>query len=287
MTRPLFAMLLAGALAGFGQQQPADAIPKDLVKLLIGSMYGPSADIVIGLPAGFPQELLPRDSVAKISTVFSTNMMVIVEAPTLPAELSQYERQLANGGWTPAPAGMSGGRGLLSAPPARAPLMLCNGDRYATYSLTPRPAGGSYARISVSTPARPGPPCQPSGPGAYASMSLSGEIELPAFLPPTGSRTTYGSGGGGGTDYFEQSLRLQTTMPVAEVLQHYRAQAEKHGWKFESQAVAESVGVARFSLLSTKKEPVAATILISIVPGDHPMDIVLRLARASTRPRTP
>ena len=90
-----------------------------------------------------------------------------------------------------------------------------------------------------------------------------------------------------GSDSYEQRLRLQTPLALPAVLQHYRAQIEKHGWTFQSQAIAEGLGAARFAVTPMKKEPIVAILSVTEVPGDQPLEIGFRLVKASSNRYAP
>lgn len=295
MKRLTLAMFIAcGAVTPAQQQQPV-MIPKDLVMLLMrGGMGAPSDgyDIVLGAPDGFPPELLPRGAKPLISTVSRSGTMLIAEAPELTPDLTRLEQPLIAAGWTISPrSAAQPQRGLLGAP-AQGSSLWCNGSRFASVMVFPRLAGGSYVRISVSDSAltpQPAPmsPCTPIN--QPAPIPWFADIDMPLLFPPAGSRAVNsGVGmGGGAFDSYDQRLRLETTLTLPEVLQHYRAQIEKHGWTFQSQAVAEGIGVVRFAVPSTKKEPVAATLTVMAVPGPPPIEIGLHLVRAASRPYGP
>lgn len=286
------AIIVACGSAGLAQQQQSPvSIPKELVVLLMRGgmpMPGDGYDIVLGAPAGFPPELLPPGAKPLISTVTRSNTMVIAEAPDLPAGLPRLERQLSAAGWTVSPRSMpqTQQRGLLSTPPSGASSLWCNGSRYASVMVFPRPAGGSYVRASVSdpsliTPPAPMSPCTPMT--QPMQMSSFADVDMPLLFAPAGSRALgFGGMSGGGGDAYDQRLRLETTLALPEVLTHYRAQIEKHGWTFQSQAVADGIGVVRFSVMSIKQELMAATFTVTAVPGTPPLEIALRLVRATT-----
>jgi hypothetical protein len=283
--KPLTLALIIGcSAAALAQQQSPSSIPKELVVLLMrgGLTTGDSFDIVLGAPAGFPAELLPPGAKPLISTVSRTGMMVIAEAPNLTSEAARMEGQLTAAGWTaPARYGPPAQRGLLSSAPSQGATMWCRGDRYASISTSPRPEGGSYVRISVNDASRGGP-CAPMPQSSLGSFFA--DVDLPLLFPPPGSQATGGTNSSSGLDFHDQRLRLQTTLSLADVLQHYRSQLEKHGWKYQSQAIAEGLGMVRFSLTSSKNEPVVAILRLTAVPGDPPLEVGLHLVRAPYRP---
>lgn len=285
MKRLTLALVVTCSSVAFAQQPSTAAIPKDLVMLLMRGgmmMPGDTFDIVLGAPEGFPAELLPRGAKPLISTTTRTGMMVIAAAPDLPADMARFDRQLAAAGWTVGPrSGPAQQRGLLSSAPSQIPAMWCQGDRYASVSMSPRPDGGSFMRISVNDSSR-GAPCAAMTQPSY--VALFSDVDMPLLFPPPGSRAVGGSGAGGGMDAYDQRLRLQTTLSLPDVLRHYRAQLEKHGWTYQSQAIADGVGIVRFSLTSLKKAPVAATVSVTVVPGDPPLEISFRLVKAPPRP---
>ena len=278
----ILAVIVACGSAGLAQQQAPASLPKELVVLLMRGfmMAGDDFDIVLGAPAGFPAELLPRGAKPLISTTTRTNMTVVAEGPDLASGLAEYERQVLAAGWTASPRSGAQQRGLLAAAPAQTPAMWCRGDKYASVWSTPRPGGGSVVRIGMSDTSR-GNPCAPMGQPSFTSMQS--EVDLPLLFPPPDSRAIGGGSSGGGSESYDQRLRLETKLTLPAVLQHYRSQVEKHGWKFESQALADGIGVARFAGLSLKKEPVTATISVVVVPGEPPLEVTLHVVRAPYR----
>ena len=281
LTLALLAACGCATLSAQQQQSPA-SIPKDLVALLMRGigMAGDDFDIVLGAPAGFPAELLPDGAKPLISTTSQRNVMLVAEAPDLSGDMTAYERRLGSAGWTVSPRSGGQQRGLLASAPQQMPSMWCRADKYATVSALPRPGGGSIVRIGVSDTSR-GNPCEPMGAPSYSS--IQGDLDMPLLFPPPNSRAMGGGAVAGGSDYYDQHLRLETKLTLPDVLQHYRALLEQHGWKFESQALADGLGVARFAAVSLKKEPVAATISVVVVPGDPPLELTLHIVRAPYR----
>lgn len=283
MKRLLLAVLVICGVPASAQQQQTASIPKELVVLLMRGVMMPADefDIVLGAPAGFPTELMPRGARPLISTTTKTSVMVVAEAP---GDMAGYEKQIAAAGWTVSPRSGMQQRGLVAAAPPAMPAMWCRADKYATVSASPRPAGGSIVRIGLSDTSR-GNPCDPIGTPSYSS--IQNDVEMPLLFPPPASRAIGGGYSGGGTDAYDQRLRLETKLTLPEVLQHYRAQIEAHGWKFQSQALADGLGIARFAVVSAKKEPVTATISVITAPGEPPLEITLHVVRAPNRPFLP
>jgi hypothetical protein len=282
MKRLILAVLVVCGAPVSAQQQPT-SIPKDLVVLMMRGVMMPADefDIVLGAPANFPAELLPRGAKPLISTTTRTNVMVVAEVR---GDMAGYEKQMAAAGWTVSPRSGMQQRGLVAAAPPTMPAMWCRADKYASVSVSPRPAGGSIVRIGLNDTSR-GNPCDPMGTPSYNSMQS--DVEMPLLFPPPGSRAIGGGYGGGGMDSYDQRLRLETKLTLPQVLQHYRAQVEAHGWKFQSQALADGLGVARFDAVSTKKEPVTATLSVNTAPGEPPLEITLHVVRAPYRPFLP
>ena len=280
-------IVVGGAGPAGQQQQSRESIPKDLVLLLMRGAIMPDDDfdIVLGLPAGFPSELLPRGAKPLISTTTKTNMTVIAQAGNEALDVAAYDRQLASAGWSTSPRSGAQTRGLLAGAPPQLPGMWCRADKYASIWASPRPEGGSIVRVAVSDTSR-GNPCSPMGPQTFNSIQT--DVDLPLLFPPPQSRATgTGMSGGGSSDSYDQRLRLETRLTTPEVLQHYRAQLEAHGWKFQSQAVGDGVGIVRFAVVSVKKEPVTATLSVVVVPGEPPLEVTLRILRAPYRPFVP
>lgn len=279
----IIAVCAVGATAQQQQQSPA-SIPKDLVVLLIGGgimIPADDFDILLGAPAGFPAELVPSGAKPLIGTTTPTNVTVIAEAGNQAFDVAGFDRQLAAAGWTMGPRSGAQTRGLVAAGPTQMPGMWCKGNKYASvWQSPPRPGGRSIVRIGLSDTSR-GNPCEPMGQPSFSSMQT--DVEMPILFPPPGSRALAGGGSGGGSEHLDQRLRLETKLPLPEVLKHYRAQIEAHGWKFQSEAVADGLAVARFAAETVKKEPVTATLSLTLVPGEPPLEVALRVVRAPYR----
>lgn len=269
------------ALAQAPQARPSDTIPKELVTVLLRGpgMTGENFDIRIGAPETFPRELLPEGATAAVSSVSDRSTTVVAEAPQLTDDTRAYVRRAEAGGWiSHGPMSM---RGLVSSA-TEPPLMFCQGDRYATVYLSPRPAGGRYARISLTTDPRRGA-CQPMP--RYAGPSFFADITLPFLTPPAGSRSM-GAGSSSGSDHHDQRLRMQTQLSVEALVSHYVTQLQKDGWKLDGRGEAGGVAMARLTKMSSINEAIVANLIVNRMPNDD-LDVAFRLMRVDPNRRMP
>jgi hypothetical protein len=290
MRRPSLTIVLtavlsapAGDAARAQSLQSFDTIPRELVALLLrgpGAYPGDNFDIKIGAPPNFPRELLPGGVTAAASTISERGMTVVAEAPQLTSrDLAQHDRDLAAAGWTNSMS-MSA-RGLVSS--STSPMSsTCKGDQYATISYSQRPAGGLYLRVSLTTDPRRGS-CVPAGQRPPANFA---DVDLPPLASPEGVRMMI-SGSGGGTDNYEQRIRLETAAEPAALVRHYGDQLEKAGWKRESAAGAAGVAFARFTFVTAAKDTVVGLVTVTTLPGGMQTDVSLRLLRIDPGRRFP
>lgn len=260
-------------------QQSTDTIPKELVTLLLrgpGSMGG-EFDIRLGAPADFPKELLPDGATAAVSTVSERGVTVVAEAPALGDDTSAYRKKVEAAGWVNhGPMSMFGLMSNASQPP----LMFCQGPRYATVYLSEREKGGRYARITLTSDPRRGT-CRAAP--SYAGPSFFADITLPRLMPPAGSRAA-GSGSSSSSDHFDQHLRLQTELPMKDVVAHYVDLLKKDGWKLEGRGDAGDTSMARLQKLSDLKDPIVANLLVNKMPNGD-LDVSFRLLRVDPNRR--
>lgn len=263
------------------QARPSDTIPKELVTLLLRGpgVTGENFDITIGAPETFPRELLPDGATAAVSSVSERSTTVIAEAPQLTDDTRAYVRKAEAAGWiSHGPMSM---RGLVSSA-IEPPLMFCQGDRYATVYLSPRPAGGRYARISLTTDPRRGV-CQPMP--RYMGPSFFADITLPFLTPPDGSRSM-GTGSSSGSDHHDQRLRMQTTLTVEALVKHYVAQLRNDGWKLEGRGEDDGFAIARLVKMSSINEAIIANLIVNRMPNGD-LDVAFRLMRVDPNRRMP
>lgn len=281
MRRPLVFFVVTGALA-IGSLH-AQSVSKELLNLLTrGVGMGPNDnyDLRIGAPPSFPRELLPRGVTPAASTVAERMIVVVAEAPGLTGrDLSQHERDLAAAGWSSMSS--MGMRGLVSSNSTPS-SNFCKGDQHATISYGQRTAGGLNLRVAVTTDPRR--MCAGSGP---RMMSNFADVELPNLTPPAETRTLM-SGSSGGTDRYDQNIRLDTKLTPDAVVKHYGDQLEAAGWKREAQAGGAGVALARFTVLSaTTKETVVAVVVAAALPPDGQIAVNLQLLRVDPNRRFP
>lgn len=277
------AAALAFVLPIAAQSTPqSDTIPKELVTLLLrgpGMGSQDNFDIRIGAPGNFPKELLPDGATAAVSTVSERATTVVAEAPQLTDDLRAYQRKVESAGWLM--TGSMTPRGGLVSSTFEAPLMFCQGDRYASIYLSNRPAGGRYARILLTTDPRRGS-CQPVP--RYGGPQFFADVTLPRMLPPEGSRGMAGAGSSMGSDHFEQRLRLQTPLEPAAVARHYADQLARDGWKIEGRGDGQGFAIARLTKSSDLKEVIVANIIVNAMPGGD-LDVSFRLMRTDPNRR--
>lgn len=279
----MLSLFVAGAGAA---AQSSDTIPKELVTLLLrgpGVYPGENFDIKIGAPANFPMDLLPKGVTPAVSTTSERVTMVVAEAPALTSrQMLQHERDLVAAGWVSMSMMSMSGRGLVSNNSSMPSVSACKGDQYATIYSSPRPAGGLYLRVSLTTDPRRGS-CV-----ASPARPLSGfaDVDLPALLPPDGVPTV-GSGASNSGDSFTQHLRMQTTMALDDIVEHYASQLEKAGWKRERKADTQGFAIARLSTVSTGKETVLALITAVTMPDGKQVDVGLQMLRVDPNRRFP
>jgi hypothetical protein len=88
-------------------------------------------------------------------------------------------------------------------------------------------------------------------------------VKVPTLLPPTGAMAFPGGSSWSGDDGSTRS-NLRTTMPVDSVLAHYTAQLVTGGWRAEGKpAIAESIGVQRFSFRDGQDDWLAALLIMA------------------------
>lgn len=254
----LAALLVVPALPAAAQQQD-EMISKRLVALLFPGFLD---RLVEGLADDFPEDALPDGATALVSMSSPRNVMVVAEAPSFTlADRPRYERKLAAAGWTEG-AGPMGGRGLTATPFA-VPTMFCRDDRMLSYTTQPRPGGGHHLRISVSPSGEHGP-CANDPRAPRPSMFDDGD--LPPLPPPADSRSMGVSSGGSG-DALDQTARLETRMPPAEVEAYYTALLTEAGWTLEARLTGEGVSIARFAPPPGREGPRIGTLEALALPG--------------------
>jgi hypothetical protein len=271
-------LVLTLASPSTAQTQSTDTIPKELVSLLLrgpGSYPGDNFDIKIGAPENFPADLLPAGVKPAVSTTSERYVTVIAEAPNLSSkETLAFERELTARGWIN-PSAMSM-RGLLSSSMMPS-LNVCKGDQYAMLTFSPRAAGGSYIRVSLNNDPRRGSCINTPRP-----MSFFADVDVPQMFPPANVRAM-GGGTSSGTDHYDQTVRMETTMSPGDVAAYYAGELEKAGWKRDGRANTEGVSVVRLSSVSRAKETVVAIVTATAMPDGKQIDVSLRLLRVDPR----
>ncbi|HYN06697.1 MAG TPA: hypothetical protein VES67_04840 [Vicinamibacterales bacterium] len=254
------------------QQDRSDTVPRDLMAILLrGAGPGETFDLRVGpAPAGFPADLLPVGAVIGASAISPSMTTVVGTVPERPETArAAHGARLAAAGWVnsfPAP------RGFMTTGPDSS-VSVCRGNDFASISLLPRDQGGSYVRISL----RPDPrrSCAPR-PEVFFN-----DVAIPALQHPAGTKA-YGTRSGGSADTTESSTLIDSPLDAAPLLEHYERQILAAGWTLVGRSASPTVAtVARFSLVTARKEQVTAMLTITPV-GQARFELsfrVFRLAR--------
>jgi hypothetical protein len=183
---------------------------------------------------------------------------------------SAFERRLDGAGWINPllPAG-------FAAPPTRASLTMCRGDRFAMISFAPRSEGGTWVRASIVTDAER--PCI-ARPRATAS-----QVPLPALAPPAGARGGHASVGGT-PDAMYSSVRLETRRSAAEVAAHYAGQLTAAGWTIEGRSSeAATMAVTRLRTSGAAGERITGLLVVTSLDALDQMDVLFRIVQPAVQ----
>lgn len=255
--------------------QTSDTVPRELMEILLGPPGVPreSFDLRIGPPpGGFPADLLPEGVVIGASAIspMSTTVVGTLDVPVVIARPA-YEVRLSTAGWV---SPMPQARGFSSSAASGDLMSLCRGNDFATAILSSRKQGGSYVKVTLRTDVRQSCVTRPN--------PFFADINIPVLKHPAGTRA-YGAGGGGSADTFESRTLIDSPVDARELLTHYAAQMSSAGWTLVGELASPEVAtVARFSSMTTRKEPISALLTITRVEkGALRFDLSLRIFRHS------
>src|SRR5438132_13731738 len=105
-------------------------------------------------------------------------------------------------------------------------------------------------------------------------------------LPP-GVRSS-GGGGMGGVDDTEGRSRLDTTISVDALFEHFSSQIRTAGWKFEGVLTGDAtMSVSRWSVASRAGDPITGILMLTSLAGTSSIDAVFRVVRTKPVARIP
>ncbi|HET9111821.1 MAG TPA: hypothetical protein VFN78_13410 [Ktedonobacterales bacterium] len=96
---------------------------------------------------------------------------------------------------------------------------------------------------------------------------------IPPLLPPPGA-SQQGGGGGGSHDRWQTNARVETALPVAELLAHYDRQLEKGGWRRRDGGASGPAGWSFWAFTDSEGEPWRGAFLALNSP-DRPRDYLV------------
>ena len=266
------------ALAALATTVPADAqtpepetVPLELVQVL--SRGGRAPEVLVGrLPEAIARQLtLPEDSRVIGSLVHGAFSVSAIADPGSPAAAqARWVARLLEAGWTRFERPSRGG--FESGPEMG--LQFCRGDSASvSLGISRNPRGGSYVHVTQPRARRHSICATRSGPDPWMRGS-----PIPPLEPPPGS-VHIGSGAGGGSDEWDARARIESDLPVDELVAHYAAQLRAHGWEPLGRTSGPGVATALFRV----RDPEGATwhaVLVGSTPSaDADRFVFLRLTR--------
>ena len=267
------------------QQQTSDVIPRELAVALLGQ-YGMSQnpiEIVVGRrPERFPADALPRDRIRILggSERHEGGASVIAEVPEPPdSARARLAAQLERAGWRSADMPRHFGGFVPSA--ASIPARLCRGNAVLSYTARARPnAAGSLLYVTVAYP-EPRFSCSREAEEAEAhrSREMLDYPTMPMLEAPPNARMTGSGASGGGRDSREAFTRLETTESAVSIGAHYADLIRRAGWTVSAPVQVEGVVLYRAERLDEEKGHLTGALSIIAVAGGKELDVSFRIAR--------
>jgi hypothetical protein len=272
-------------------------VPRELVVALLGAGRGPGMDqqppeIVVGrLPTGFPAELVPGNveilgglHFAGTSAMRSRRATVIAIIPSNDkAVVSSLQSAWERAGWTMprrmqsqggfVPGGFVPG-GFVPESFSR-PLLFCRDSSYLNAMVSPRPAGGKYLRLDVST-------AQMSPCNATLIRDPEAQVDraaFPALQAPNGV-THVNTSMGGSPFAREGSARLETDMTPAQLIAHYAGQLKAAGWTLRESVTTSSAVVQLAEKRNPRGQLVTGVLSAVALPFPRLRDVSFRMLSA-------
>ena len=263
-----FAILLCSSV-GRWQGQGANALASDAESFLRAATLGRGAEqvqILSALPENFPREFaIPGTTVAAVGSTSSQTIVVSRLPAGAPLDYLQLTWKLDDAGW------VDGSRlGFLQSGAGPAYCKLGTAAAIATRTL---PNGDKLVRLSVGK--------DPMRPCTVMSNRPFPDAPIPLLELPDGVRMIP-SGGGGSPDATNIGARLQTTMAVASLADHFNKQLIAAGWTLDGRAdTSMRVSVSRLSAKARFGDPVSGILILSNI-ADDAIDATFRVFRNQT-----
>ncbi len=269
MTSRLTTLALAATatLAAAGPAAAQDAVPMELVRLLVPAGRA-MADVAVGrLPVGFPEGVVPAGARVVGGVRGGYETMAAAAVPQAPREAeAAFRRALQAAGWTDVMQ-LRQQTGFISSV-METPNILCQGERAINFTAIPRDAGGSYLRISLYSPETNYSPCerQQLQPGPR-------ESRLPTLVGPPGVRV-FGTGSGSSSDGSESTrARIRAATAPAQLLAHYAAELERAGWTPSPPVANAELGQQTFRKRDAAGKELFGLLSAVAYPGSDARDL--------------
>lgn len=270
------------ALAALATTVPADAqtpepemVPLELVQVL--SRGGSAPEVLVGrLPEATARLLpLPEDSRVIGSLVHGPFSASAIADPGSPATVqAEWVARLLEAGWTrferPSRGGFESGIDMG--------LQFCRGDSTSvSLGIYPNPRGGSYVHVSHPRTHRY------SICATRSRQDRGMESPIPSLEPPAGS-VHMRSGSGGSDDEWDAHTRIDSDLPVDELVAHYATQLREHGWEPLGRTSGQGVATALFRVPDPEGDAWHAVLIGSTPSADADRFLFLRLIRMEPAP---
>jgi hypothetical protein len=260
-------------LAADGRPAAAqDAVPMELVRVLV--LSGRTLpDIAVGrVPAGFPAGVVPAGArvVGGARGDYGTMAVAAVAQPVREAEAA-LRQALMSSGWTDQ-SPMRQQTGFISNT-SELPSILCQGKTALNFTAVPRDAGGSYLRLLFYAPETEYSPCQHSW---MVQSGAAADTRIPALVGPPGvpvmaSGSSFSSDGAAST-----RGRMRAAMAPAQILAHYAAQLQQAGWTPSPPVAGSDVGTQTFRMRDPAGKEVFGVLAVVAYPGSDARDLEFR-----------
>lgn len=216
----------------------------------------------IGIPEGFPAELLPHLLQAGPSTVStSTRTATGIARGFSASDIPLFVLGLRGAGWVRQFSwAMFQDRPTID-------LHLCDGSRDAWLLFWPRPDGSSLVRASVTT--RPAAPCR-------GTSTVWSDVSLPLLVLPPNIKAEPGSMGAS-PEEVHASSRMRTRMTPAELLGRFEPLMTGAGWKQDARGGDAEQTIVRFNTTAAAGAPAAGLLILTSLPGVNEGDAFLIL----------
>lgn len=235
MLRPLFCLTLLLALnTAAGEQKSDRTVPADIVEALLG-LGQADAELLIGtMPDRLRGEVrLPPSARVDATLRRGGSETILLTIPAAPAAAGEMVREtLVAAGWTSQTEADRQREGFVTA---IRPEILCKAGRRLWFSTRAERAGET--RVSLHLEAR-----RDGGGCSDARPSIGSHIPVPNLQPARGI-SIRGSSSGGGNDYRQTTVNVETDRPLDDLLDHYDQQIVEQGWSRRSKLDAPGAGM--------------------------------------------